>query len=137
MKKAILTLLLSVLSIRNSYAEDWNVTLNLGTGGSNQLENLILQFSTITGMLVPVLIALAVLAFFWFLVTFIWKGAEDPKKHADAMKGMGASLVAIFVMVSVWGIIAFMGTVLGIGQGGAINEIELPGVRRNGGSMWP
>jgi hypothetical protein len=37
--------------------------------------------------------------------------------------------MAIFVMVSVWGIIAFVGGILGIDQGGSIHGFKLPGER--------
>lgn len=105
-------------------------TSGMGMGGnSGQLMGLIQMASKIIGMLVPVMIALAVVAFFWFLVNFIWKGAEDPTKHKDAMKGMAFSVVAIFVMVSIWGIVAFIGTTVGIGQGGGIPDFKLPGFK--------
>lgn len=99
------------------------------SGNSGQLLGLIQMASKIIGMLVPVMIALAVVAFFWFLVGFIWKGAEDPTKHKDAMKGMAFSVVAIFVMVSIWGIVAFIGNTVGISQGGGIPEFKLPGFK--------
>jgi hypothetical protein len=83
--------------------------------------------SCFTSMLVPLLISLAVLAFFWFIVKFIWKGAEDPNEQKKAKAGMGWSLVALFAMVSVWGIIAFAGGILGIDQGGSIQGFKLPG----------
>lgn len=78
---------------------------------------------------VPLLIGLAVLAFFWFLVEFIWKGKDSPDHYKKSRTGMIWSLVAIFVMVSVWGIIMFIGGVLGIGQGGSMSGFKLPGER--------
>jgi Type IV secretion system pilin len=78
---------------------------------------------------VPFLIGLAVVAFFWFLVSYIWRNNEDPKKKAEAAKSMAWSILAIFVMVSIWGIISFFGTLLGIGHGGGGDEFRpmLPG----------
>jgi pSer/pThr/pTyr-binding forkhead associated (FHA) protein len=99
------------------------------TGNTSQLSGLIVSASRLIGMMVPVMISLAVLAFFAYLVRFIWKGAEDPKAHAEGMKGMGYSLVALFVMVSIWGIINFIGTTLGVGQGGGISDFKLPGFK--------
>jgi hypothetical protein len=40
---------------------------------------------------------------------------------------MGWSIFAIFVMVSIWGIIGFIGGVTGIEQGGSIHGFKLPG----------
>jgi uncharacterized membrane protein len=77
--------------------------------------------------LVPFLVGLAVVVFFWFLVTFIWKGKDNPEEQKKGRAGMMYSLLAIFVMVSLWGIITFIGGILGIGQGGSISGFNLPG----------
>jgi hypothetical protein len=140
MKKSLSFFLSVTYGVMVAYAQ--SVTLNgssdgtpfsitLGNGGANttSITSLVVSAGTIVGMLIPVMISLAVLAFFWFLIQFIWKGKDDPKVHADGMKGMGYSLIALFVMVSIWGIIAFMGTTVGIGQGGRINDIVLPKAR--------
>lgn len=95
------------------------------------IQNLILQFSNITGMLVPVFIALAVLAFFFFMIQFIWKGKDDPKVHDSGIKGMGYSILAIFVMVSIWGLVGFLGNLLGIGAGGNAPQVGVPTVQEN------
>lgn len=172
MKKAIVTIILSVAIISEAYAgftfigqngsnlstdgTNFQVGGNVngnqvqignngfsisGPGGSLSIGNasfgtnqggiygLIIMASKIIGMLVPVTIALAVLAFFWSLVLFIWKGSQDAKAHDDGLKGMGYSLLAIFVMISIWGIISFIGSTLGIGQGGGMPAFQLPTVK--------
>lgn len=82
---------------------------------------------TIVARLVPLLVGLAMLAFFWYLVMFIWQGSSNPDKQKEGKSGMFYSLLAIFVMVSLWGIIQFAGSVLGINQGGTISGFKLPG----------
>ena len=82
---------------------------------------------TIASRLVPFLIGLALLAFFWYLITFIWKGASNPDEQKKGKAGMLYSILAIFVMVSIWGIIAFAGNILGIGQGGDMHGFTPPG----------
>lgn len=79
--------------------------------------------------LVPFTVGLAVLSFFWYLVVFIWKGDESAEKRQEGMKGMGYSLFAIFLMVSIWGVIGLIGSIIGVGQGGGINQIEMPRAR--------
>lgn len=103
------------------------------TGGAAVNQN----FSGVLGLLAlaqlivvraaPFLIGLALLAFFWFLIEFIWKGRESGDVQSKAKSGMFYSILALFVMVSVWGIIAFTGGVLGISQGGRIPGFTLPG----------
>ena len=51
-------------------------------------------------MLIPVLIALALVVFFWGLVKYIQSGKAKGGKDI-----MIAGLVGLFIMVSVWGII--------------------------------
>ena len=102
-----------------------------GTGTSNQ------NFSGVLGLLnlaqilvtkaVPFLIGLGLLAFFWFLVEFIWKARESGDAQQKSKSGMFYSIAAIFVMVSIWGIINLIGVVTGIRQGGTIQGFILPG----------
>ena len=83
---------------------------------AQQLSN-INTFVTSIGSLVriatPIVVGLALLAFFWGLVKFIFaQGNEEGK--ADAKKIMLWGLVALFVMIAVWGLVNFIGTNLGI-----------------------
>jgi hypothetical protein len=63
---------------------------------------------------VPILIGLGVLGLFWYLFKFVWSGAHNPSVRKEALKGVGMSLIAILVMVSLWGIILFMANTLGL-----------------------
>jgi hypothetical protein len=56
--------------------------------------------------LIVVIIGLALLVFFWGLVKFIYN-AGDEKTHADGKNLMIWGLIALFVMVSVFGILRF------------------------------
>ena len=61
----------------------------------------------------PVLISLALLAFFWSLIMYLFKREDAP----NAGKYLGYSVLILFVMVSIWGIVAFLQQNLGIGDG--------------------
>lgn len=100
-----------------------------GTINDSAITGLIASASKIIGMIVPLLVSLAVAAFFFFLVQFIWKGKDDPKVHESGIKGMGYSVLAIFVMVSIWGIVGLFGNILGIGQGGSSPVPQVPVLR--------
>jgi hypothetical protein len=77
--------------------------------------------------LVPLAIGLAVLAFFWYLIQFIWSGKDgDGEKRKGSMAGMGYSVFAIFVMVSIWGLVAFLGNILGVGTNTAAPTVQVP-----------
>lgn len=79
----------------------------------------------IVANLVPFLIGVAVVSFFWYLIKFITKGGESSDAKSASIKGMGYSVLALFVMVSIWGIVGLLGSMLGIGQGGSV---PIPGV---------
>ncbi len=71
------------------------------------LKTLIASAGELLNMLIPVLIALALVVFFWGLVKYIRSG-----KAAGGKDIMIAGLVGLFIMVSVWGIIRIAQTTL-------------------------
>lgn len=107
-----------------------NASGGAGSVGSQNFSaplNLLGLAQTLVVRAVPLLIGIAMLAFFWFLIEFIWKGRESADEQKKGRAGMVYSLIALFVMVSVWGIIRFAGGVLGIDQGGKMTGFNLPG----------
>jgi hypothetical protein len=127
MKKTLLTTILIVSSYFSAFAQS-SISVTIGTSMAG-ISGLINMVQGIMSRLVPIMIGLAVLAFFWFIVQFIWKGKDNPDEQIKARAGMGYSILAIFVMVSIWGIISFMGNTLGIGQGGQMPGFKVPGER--------
>ncbi|MEK7227443.1 MAG: hypothetical protein AAB641_00950 [Patescibacteria group bacterium] len=71
-------------------------------------------FTGLISLAVPVVAALALLAFLKGLVAFIAK-AGDEKSHAEGKNLMVWGLVALFVMVSIWGIVRFLSGEVGFG----------------------
>jgi hypothetical protein len=72
----------------------------------------------------PIVVGIALLAFFWGLAKYIFAGAEDDKVAGKKIMIWG--IIALFVMISVWGIIEFIGTSLGISENATINVPEVP-----------
>jgi hypothetical protein len=70
-------------------------------------------FAGVVSFLGPVLIAIALLAFFWSLINYLFRRDEAP----NSGKYLGFSILILFVMVSIWGIISFLQQNLGIGDG--------------------
>ena len=88
--------------------------------------NLITQLGTILRSLVPIFITVAVLYFMWGLIKYISasaKGDKGEQEHGKAIMIWG--VVALFVMVSVWGLVAALGTTTGIQQTTAPNAGNL------------
>lgn len=93
----------------------------------------LMSAGSIIAMLPPILMGLAVVVFFWYLIQFIINknkgsggGKDENKKNAS---GMAYSLLAIFVMVTLWGIIAFFGDAIGINSNVQVTAPTLPGIR--------
>ena len=83
-------------------------------------------FLTLVNLLIAIVVSAAFLNFFWNLAKYIREPGPDGK---DAAKGkMLWALLAIFVITSLWGIIAFARGVLGVGNEDRAPLIELPAV---------
>jgi len=78
----------------------------------DSLKTLVESIREIIDMIIPITISIALLGFFWGLVRYIF-GKEDDK--AAAKKTMIWGVVALFVMVTVWGLVGFIGESVGIG----------------------
>lgn len=132
MKKALTSLSLILGSIMIASAQVTQINVNTtGVAATSRINDsmivgLIKSVSNIVSMLVPVSVGVATLAFFWFLIEFVWKGRESSEKQQESIKGMGYSILAIFVMVSIWGIIGLLGNVFGVGQGGNVPIPTVP-----------
>lgn len=72
----------------------------------NAVGGLVSQLTVIAG-------GVALLVFLWGLVKFIFKPGDE-KAHEAGITLMKWGIVALFVMVSVWGIIGFMQRALGL-----------------------
>jgi len=70
--------------------------------------SLINIFIGLIKLTIPVLVGLALLAFIWGLVKFIFRVGGDEKAVSEGKNLMIWGLIALFVMLSAWGIIAFV-----------------------------
>ncbi len=78
---------------------------------------LIVAVGDIVQMLILIVGAIALLAFFWGLAKFIFKVGSTGEKAAEEGKAlMKWGLIALFVMFSVWGIIGFIQGEFGISR---------------------
>ncbi len=121
MKKLLITLSLGASTLAVAFAQ---------AAPAQNLKSLIDTVQTIVTQLLPLSVGLAVVAFFFGLVMFIVKGREGAE-HAKWLQFMGMSILALFVMVSIWGLVAFINGVFGITSGGTAPEIGIPSGPRN------
>lgn len=91
------------------------------------IENFINTIQDIVESLIPLLVTLAVVFFFWELVMFIKARGKGEEKEAQAarMKLVWA-LVAIFVMLSFMGLVRILQGLTGVDSGGSIDNTDIP-----------
>lgn len=92
------------------------------------VETFVQSIGRLVALALPIVVAIALLAFFWGLVKFIFaQGNEEAK--GEGKKIMIWGLVALFVMVAVWGLVGFIGQALNIQTtGGSITPPKVNGV---------
>lgn len=95
-------------------------------GGS--LINLIQLVQNIVARLVPLGIGMAVVALFFGIIMFLVQGRDDEKKRKSWLSWMMYSVLGLFVMVAIWGLVGFLASVLGVGVGGSAPTPTIPTV---------
>lgn len=86
------------------------------TGGTllGNLSNLVRSIGRLINLLLPLVVAVALLLFFWGLAKFMMSaGNEEAKESGKSLMLWG--IIAFVVMLSVWGIVVFIQKALGIG----------------------
>lgn len=92
------------------------------------LAGVINVIGSLVTQLTPLVVALALLFFFWGLAMFILAaGDKDKKDKGKAVMVWG--VIALFIMVSVWGIISVVRETFGLQN----TQINVPGVEVQGG----
>ena len=90
-------------------------------GNLSNIQQLIVSIGNIIGLLIPITIGLAMLAFFFGLSQYIRSSGEG---HKEGKHIMLAGIISLFIMVSIWGIVRFAQSSLGIS-----NEQSIPAPR--------
>jgi hypothetical protein len=83
------------------------------------LDSILSRIGGLINAATPIVVALALLYFFWGLATYILSAGNDEKK-SEGRNIMIWGVIALFVMVSVWGLVAIIAQLFGITPGGTI-----------------
>ena len=107
-----LVLLPTVASAQFSNARDLNGLVDLLIGYSSRI--------------IVLLVVIALAVFFWRIVISIYRVGDDPKAVSQGKTLLFWGIIALFVMVSIWAIVSFIGESLGInnGRGAIIPQLE-------------
>jgi hypothetical protein len=97
---------------------------------AQQLTNLTTLLSSIKNLVslaLPIVVGLALLGFFWGLMKFIFAAGNEDNKE-DGKRIMIYGVIALFVMVAVWGLVGFIASALGVQTGGTQSLPTVPGL---------
>lgn len=91
------------------------------------LTTLVNQVGNAIKALIPVIFGLAIIYFFWGLIQYI-RSAGDPKKAAEGKSIMIYGIIAIAVMVSVYGLVAWLQGAVGLNANQSVVIPTVPGL---------
>ncbi len=76
----------------------------------------VLDYGTclISSSVIPLIMSLATASFIWGVVQFVINGAEDTEKREKGKMFMIWGILALTVMVGVWGLVSIVGHTFGI-----------------------
>jgi hypothetical protein len=86
--------------------------------------------SIINNFIIPLIFALATVAFVWGVVQFFILNADEQEKRAQGKQFMIWGIVALAVMLSVWGLVGMLTSTFGI-RGNILPQVTPPGGSSN------
>ncbi|MEX0930515.1 MAG: hypothetical protein WDZ79_02430 [Candidatus Paceibacterota bacterium] len=95
-----------------------------GSGDLGGVTQLVRSIGGIVNMLIPIAFALIVVAFFFGLAKYVFN-ADNEEARDQGKRIMVGGVIALTVAALIWGIVAFIGGQLGIGDQSTITP---PGV---------
>ena len=115
----------SVFPNKKSYREQLTIAVATGLAlglapSSNPLHAAGKDLNAIiTQVFLPILRNVVVLIFAIALIYFLWKVKDyvTGEKPGDALQGMGMGILAMFVMVTVWGLVRLLENTFGLEKG--------------------
>lgn len=84
--------------------------------GGPTVFNLLGTISQIMNVVIPILITLAVLYTIWGVIKYAT--AKEAEDQAEGRRVIISGIIGLFVIVSIWGLVAVLNSTFGINQGG-------------------
>lgn len=91
------------------------------TASAQPIVNLVNTFGNIVRSLVPILISLAVVWFIYNVIRYVI--AHDEDKKSEAKQQMIWGIIGLAVIVSMWGLVAFLQNTFGINAQTGISNV--------------
>jgi len=84
--------------------------------GGPTVFNLLATIAAIMNVVIPILITLAVLYTIWGVIKYAT--AKESEDQAEGRRVIISGIIGLFVIVSIWGLVAVLNSTFGINQGG-------------------
>lgn len=124
MRKFIFTILFittAVILPANAHAQANNQACSDNVENISDLLNL--TGCIIRNALIPLLITLSVIVFIIGIIKYI-AGADDSTKREEGRKFMLYGIIALFVMISIWGLVGILQGTFGLGNTVVIPQMQ-------------
>lgn len=95
-------------------------------GNFGNVESLLNGLKRLVGIATPLVMGIALLGFFWGLAMFIFNQGNEEKK-GEGKNIMLWGIIALFVMVAVWGLVGFISNAL-LGNTITGGDVNVPGI---------
>ena len=89
------------------------------------LDSVLDQIGDLIGTATPIIVALALLFFFYGLAKYILNSGDEEKK-SEGKSVMIWGIIALFVMVSVWGLVNLLANTFEVTDGSTIDIPSVP-----------
>ena len=93
------------------------------------LEDTLNEIGNLINVAGPIVIGLALLYFFWGLASYIFS-SDDPEKKESGRNIMIWGVIALFVMVSVWGLVNVLADTFNLDTQNTPDVPNIPGLGR-------
>src|ERR1035437_3173643 len=90
----------------------------------------------INSSIIPLIFAVAVVTFAWGVVKFFIIDANEEKKREEGKQFMIWGIIALTIMLSIWGLVAILGDTFNVGSK-VLPQVTPPGSSSSGGFMGP
>jgi hypothetical protein len=95
------------------------LTPSISFAALDGVKGLLKAFSELLNPVITIIFGIALIYFFWGVTQFILNDAGNEKTREDGKKKMIWGVVALFVFVSIYGILRFVGELVDIPVGGS------------------
>ena|SRR3989338_1292395 len=85
---------------------------------STNVQAVLVQIQGVLNIVIPVLITIGIIYFIWNVVTYMLSG--DAEKREESRDHIIYSLIGLFVILAVWGLVSIIANTLGVDTSGQL-----------------